>query len=236
VSEPPLAIAWLGRTPYRGAWALQERLRDAILDGRGAETLLLLEHDPVITLGRFADASHVLLDEAALAARGIERVASSRGGDVTYHGPGQLVAYPVVRLERGVVAHVAAMAQAVIEVLGARGIDAAFRRERPGVWVGARKICAFGVHVRRRVAIHGLALNVTTPLERYAAIVPCGLRDAGVTSIAEEMHARSKQPPAPPALAELALELGAALARQLRRAPAIVEPSAIGRCFPDPGP
>lgn len=165
----------------------------------------------MVTLGRGADPAHVLATEAELAARGIERVATSRGGDVTWHGPGQLVAYPIVRLDRGVVAHVEAMARAVIDVVAPLGIAGEFRRQRPGVWVGDRKLCAFGVHVHRRVAIHGLALNATASEEAFAPIVPCGLRDAGVASIAS-LAGHS------PSVAALAEPLGRALARHLGRA------------------
>jgi lipoyl(octanoyl) transferase len=206
-----LAIAWLGRVPYRAAWCLQENLRAAILDGSGGDTLLLLEHDPVVTLGRSADPANVLLTPAALAARGIERVDTSRGGDVTYHGPGQLVAYPVVRIG-GVRAYVEALAAAVVDVAAGFGIEAEWRPDRAGVWVGKEKLCAFGVHVRRRVAIHGLALNVTTPLEAFGAIVPCGLGDAGVTSIEALTGAR---PSLPEVGARLALALCDRLARTL---------------------
>lgn len=206
-----MAVKWLGRVPYREAWALQEALRRRVIDGEPAETILLLEHPPVITLGRAANPSNVLLEEAALAARGIELVRSTRGGDVTWHGPGQLVAYPVVRLHRGVVAHVTGMAEAVIEVVRTLGVEAEFRRERAGVWVGDRKLCAFGVHVGRGVAIHGLALNLTTAPGAFSLIVPCGLRDAGVTSVAELTGAS-------PTVESLAEPLAVALLQALGRA------------------
>jgi len=114
---------------------------------------------------------------------GIELHKASRGGDVTYHGPGQLVAYPVFPVKAGVVAHIEAMAVAVIAVLAHFGVKGEFRRDEPGVWVGNAKICAFGVHIRRRVAIHGLALNVSTALSAFEVIVPCGLIGRSVTSI-----------------------------------------------------
>jgi lipoyl(octanoyl) transferase len=202
-----LRWAWLGRVGYTATAALQESLRRRILDGdEAAETLLLCEHDPVVTLGRSAQASHVLASDEALKARGIERLVSSRGGDVTYHGPGQLVAYPVMRLQRGVLAHIEAMAQAVIALAAADGIAAEFRRECPGVWVRDRgeaapsadaavprrdgsfqgaKLAAFGVHVHRRVAIHGVALNVSTALDAFELIVPCGLRHTRITSLTQ---------------------------------------------------
>jgi lipoyl(octanoyl) transferase len=175
---------WLGRIPFDRAAALQERLRSDILLNGGPDTLLLCEHDPVITLGRHARPEHVLVPPEELARRGIALRNASRGGDVTYHGPGQLVGYPVFRLRPGLLAHMQKMAAAVVEVLAALGISARWRRDRPGVWVGDDKICAFGVHVRHRVAIHGFALNATTPAEDFACIVPCGLSTGGVTSIA----------------------------------------------------
>jgi len=183
---------------YADATALQERLRASILDGDDtAETLLLLEHEPVITLGRAADRAHVLLSAEALARRGVDLVESSRGGDVTWHGPGQLVAYPVMRLRPGVVAHVRALADAVIEVARGEGLSAHFRRSCPGVWIGppvdeqacggaGGKLAAFGVHVHRRVAIHGVAMNVSTAPDAFAAIVPCGLSAARPVSLAGE--------------------------------------------------
>jgi len=183
---------------YAEAVARMESLRARILDGDGtAETLLLLEHPPVITLGRRARAEHIVVSRDALAARGVTVVDSTRGGDVTYHGPGQLVAYPVMRLHSGVVDHVRRLTGAAIAVAARFGIDAAFDRARPGVWVGNAKLAAVGVHVHRRVAIHGLALNVTTALDAFDLIVPCGLRDLAVTSIA----ALSGQAPALPEVA-----------------------------------
>jgi lipoyl(octanoyl) transferase len=207
----PLDLVWLGRVPYRPTWQLQERLRAAVLDGTGQESILLLEHFPVITLGRSADARHVLLDGVALARAGIERVETSRGGDVTYHGPGQLVAYPVVRLPGGPASYVTALAQAVIEVVARLGVSACYRRDCPGVWVEGRKLCALGIHVHRRVAIHGLALNVTTALEAFDAIVPCGLAGVPVTSLVQLL---GREPPGVRALAE---SLGEAIAAQLGR-------------------
>jgi lipoyl(octanoyl) transferase len=175
--------AWLGRVRFAPVAALQEAIRGEVIAGRSAGAVLFCEHHPVITLGRGARPEHVLFGEDDLARRGIEVVHASRGGDVTYHGPGQLVGYPILRLRRGVVAHVEGMARAVIEVLGSLGVTAAWRREQPGVWVGTDKICAFGIHVRHGVAIHGFALNATTPLAAFDTIVPCGLRSSGVTSI-----------------------------------------------------
>jgi lipoyl(octanoyl) transferase len=195
---------WLGRVPYGAAAALQEELRARVLAGDAtAERLLFLEHDPVITLGRSANPAHVLATPP-----GVEVVRSTRGGDVTVHGPGQLVIYPVVRLPRGVVAFVTAVGSAIAGDLAARGVAAEWRRDPAGVWVGDAKIAACGLHIHRRVATHGFALNVTAAaLELFRLIVPCGIAGGAVTAL--ERHAPA---PALPALA-------AALARRI--APAI---------------
>ena len=160
-----------------------------MLAGRRAETLLLLEHDPVITLGRSADPTHVLLAEDALAREGITVRKATRGGDVTYHGPGQLVGYPIVRLRSGVRAHVRAMAAAIVDVLAAWGVAGDYREDAPGVWVGGTsanadaKIAAFGINVHHRVTIHGFALNLHPRLDHFSRIVPCGLAGCRVVSV-----------------------------------------------------
>jgi lipoyl(octanoyl) transferase len=216
---------WLGRVPFADAAREQERLRAELLRGAIPETLLLCEHDPVVTLGRSADPAHVLATRAELARRGVTLVAASRGGDVTYHGPGQLVGYPIVRLRGGVIGHVTAMARAVVSLLAELGIDARWRRDAPGVWIGdnsrergadserGAKICAFGVHVHRRVAIHGFALNVAPRVqgEGFDLIVPCGLRGARTTSIGAELGAGRIAPP----LHVLASRIAGALGREL---------------------
>ncbi len=177
--------AWLGSLSYARALLLQEKVRSQVAEGRGPDTLLLLEHEPVITLGRGADPSNIVATPEWLRAAGIAVERSTRGGDVTFHGPGQLVGYPVFRLRRGVRAHVAAMADGIIAVLADLGISSEWRDSCPGVWVGSDKICAFGVHVRHRVAIHGFALNCSIDLTGFRSIVPCGLGGTGVTSIAK---------------------------------------------------
>jgi lipoyl(octanoyl) transferase len=177
--------AWLGQVPYAEALVVQERIREAVLQGVGSETLLMLEHQPVITLGRNANAANVLASPEALQASGVAVVRVSRGGDVTFHGPGQLVGYPVFRVRSGLRSHMSAMGKAIVAVLGELGIAADWRESHPGVWVGDEKICAVGVHVRRGVAIHGFALNVTVDLNHFANIIPCGMRAFGVTSIAK---------------------------------------------------
>jgi lipoyl(octanoyl) transferase len=199
---------WLGRAPFGETTALQEGLRAAVLSGEGPETLLFCEHDPVITRGRSALATNVLASAAELARRGLSVEQASRGGDVTYHGPGQLVGYPVVRLRRGVVAHMTAMARAIGRVLAELGVATEFRRDAPGLWRNDEKLCAFGVHIRSRVAIHGFALNVTTDLDAFNLIVPCGLAGSRVTSLARLGVA---PPPLEILAAHIARELGTEL-------------------------
>lgn len=199
--EPP-ELFWLGRAEYAPTWALQEQLRRRVLAG-GREAVLLCEHPPVLTLGRSAQAADVLALAAAQAA-GVEVVRTSRGGQVTYHGPGQLVVYPVVRLRRGVLRHIEWLAAAAVAVAAEHGIDARFERARVGVWVGDRKLAALGVHVERRVAVHGLALNVTAEASaafRRGWFVPCGLAGGQVTSL-EESAPPSRSPVAVRAAAE----------------------------------
>ncbi|HEX4459042.1 MAG TPA: lipoyl(octanoyl) transferase LipB [Polyangia bacterium] len=213
-----LGWTWLGRVGYEDAVARMERLRARILDGdSSAETLLLLEHPATITMGRRTKPENLLATPDELAARGVALVRSSRGGDVTYHGPGQLVAYPVVRLGDGVVAHVERLAQAAVDVAAQHGVSARFDRDCPGVWTPDAKLAAIGVHVHRRVAIHGLALNVTTALDHFALIVPCGLSNRRVTSIAAESHTT-------PDLPSVAAEFAAAFARLSGRTLRAVDP------------
>jgi lipoate-protein ligase B len=180
---PAPAPGWLldfgdAPQPYAEIWALQQDLVRARQQGVIPDVLLLLEHQPVVTLGRSADRAHVLSSPAALAARGIELFEVERGGSATYHGPGQLVGYPIVDLRRlgeDVGRFMRTLEATVVEVLAGFGIPAARRPGYPGVWVGDAKICAVGVAVKRRVTMHGFALNVTTDLDAFAVINPCGL-------------------------------------------------------------
>src|SRR5262249_59085299 len=198
---------WLGRVGFDEAAVAQEASRDRILAGdAAAQALLFLEHDPVITLGRSSSPGELLVPEAELRARGVSLRRASRGGGATAHGPGQLVLYPVVRLHRGVLWHVETVGRAIADELAARGVAAAWRRDPAGVWVGDAKIAACGIHVRRRVAVHGFALNLPRPpLALFPLIVPCALRDRRVTALAAEVDAP------PPALTELAAALAARL-------------------------
>jgi lipoyl(octanoyl) transferase len=184
----PVRLLDLGRAPYGAVWEQQKRLHAAVAEGREPETWIVVEHDPVITLGRNADPQNVLIPRPLLAARGIEVVAVERGGDVTYHGPGQVVVYPIRKLARfrEVVPLVSALEGAVVEALATFGIAAGGRREHRGVYVGARAICAVGLAVQRMTSLHGLALNVCTALDYDRLITPCGTPQFGLTSIARE--------------------------------------------------
>ena len=189
---------WLGRVAHTDAVALMEATRERVLAGDdSAQVVLLAEHPPVITLGKSADAGHVVAPAGELAARGVEVAAASRGGDVTYHGPGQLMVYPVVRVRRGVVAFLEATAAALAEVAAELGVAGArFRRDPAGLWLDDAKLAACGLHLRRQVTIHGWAFNVATPPAMWQLIVPCGLATP-VTSLDEARAARGL-PPAPP--------------------------------------
>lgn len=188
-AEPgsPLRVLELGMVEYREAWALQQQLAADRQDDRTGDTVVLLEHPPVYTLGRRATMEHVLLDAEQRADVGIDVVEVDRGGDVTYHGPGQLVVYPVVRLaaQRHVVDFVRTLEQVAIITLAQLGVSGERREGMTGVWVGREKIVAIGVRVGAGgVTSHGLALNVAPDLTHFGGIVPCGLATEGVTSLA----------------------------------------------------
>ena len=176
-----------GRVEYERALAWQRDRAAALAEGRQPEALALLEHPPVFTFGVRGKDEHLLAAPAALAARGAAVVRTDRGGDVTFHGPGQLVAYPILNLrarELGAAAYVRALEATIIEALEALGVAAARVRGRPGVWAGGAKLASIGVRISRGVSRHGLALNVATDLSWFEAIVPCGLPDIEVTSLA----------------------------------------------------
>ena len=187
-SSAELTVIHLGRLPYADGLVLQEQLRDAVEEGRIGDTLLLLEHEPAYTVGRRSGEGELAMERSWYAGRGIEVHETDRGGKVTYHGPGQLVGYPVMRVD-DVVGHVRRMEKAIIAALATEGIQARSRAgEGPdytGVWVGDRKIGSIGVHVRRGISTHGLAVNVDMDMEPWGWIVPCGL-PATMTSVAAE--------------------------------------------------
>jgi len=179
----------LGRRPYREVWALQRELHAAVAEGREPDTWIVVEHDPVITLGRNAKAANLLLSREQLAAQGVDVVEVERGGDVTYHGPGQVVVYPIRKLPRfrEVVPLVAALERAAIDALAQFGIAASGRPEHRGVYVGANAICAIGLAVQKMTSLHGLALNANTALDYDRLITPCGTPEFGITSISREL-------------------------------------------------
>ena len=177
----------LGVVDYRAAQELQDDLAVARKAGRGHDTLFLLEHPHVVTLGRNASLENVLVPRTELAQRGVEIHECGRGGDVTYHGPGQLVGYPVMLLpegRRGVKEYVRDLEESLIRALAHFGIDGGRDPGYPGVWVEGAKVAALGVRISRWVTTHGFALNVTTDLTYYRLITPCGIRDRGVTTMA----------------------------------------------------
>jgi lipoyl(octanoyl) transferase len=194
----PLEVTWLGRIGYREAWTLQKWLAADRADGRIGDRLLLLEHPRVLTLGRHAEDGHVRASPDELARRGIEVIRVERGGEVTYHGPGQLVAYPIVALSRrGLLLRpfVRALEAAMTETCAAFGVAAARREGHPGCWVdperdAPRKIGALGIRVERGVSYHGIALNVDPDLADFDLIDPCGIPGLVSTSIAAEIGTR----------------------------------------------
>ncbi len=216
-----IAAHWLGRIDYRAAWALQRRLAAARAEGRIGDQLLLLEHPAVLTLGRTSDPAHILATDDELARRGIEVVRVERGGEVTYHGPGQLVAYPILALSRRglpVRPLVRALETAMIETCRAFGVEAARRDGHPGCWVdpdgpSPRKIGALGLRVERGVSYHGIALNVNVDLRDFGLIDPCGMPGIDSTSIARELG--SDEPPSTASVERAAGHFTGALATAL---------------------
>jgi lipoyl(octanoyl) transferase len=171
---------------YRDAWALQEQAHADVVAG-GQEQLLLVEHPPVITFGRRPDGQrHLLASPQRLAEAGVDVVTTDRGGDVTFHGPGQIVAYPIVRLidhHLSIGAYVRRLEDVVIATLAGFGLVGQKDESAIGVWVSSAKICALGVRIRQGASLHGVALNVNTDLSCFDMIVPCGLPGRAVTSM-----------------------------------------------------
>jgi lipoyl(octanoyl) transferase len=200
----PIAPTWLGAVPYREAWDLQRRLAAARADALVPDQLLLLEHPAVLTLGRHADEAHVRATGDELERRGIEVIRVERGGEVTYHGPGQLVAYPIIALaERGLLIRpfVRALEAAMRDTCAALGVHADRREGHPGLWcdpVGPqpRKIGALGIRIERGVSYHGIAFNIAPDLGDFELIDACGMPGVASTSIARELGHPDDRPTA----------------------------------------
>ena len=204
-SQNEIVVCALGRVPYERAWALQERVQERLIAAKRAEppetvphVLLLLEHPPVYTLGKSGDAENLLVSEERLEALGATFHRIGRGGDVTFHGPGQLVGYPLFDLDRfftDLGRYLRTLEEVILRTCAEYDVTGTRVDGRTGVWVGPdergleRKICAMGVRCSRWVTMHGFALNVTTDLAYFDHIVPCGIDDRGVTSLAEEADA-----------------------------------------------
>lgn len=226
-------MCWLGRVGYRAAWERQHELVAERAEGRIPDQLLLLEHDSVLTLGRQSDESFVRASPEELDRRGIELIRVERGGEVTYHGPGQLVAYPIVRLaDRGILLRpfVRALEAAMADTAAAYGVAAGPREGYPGCWCEPssgrpRKLGALGLRIERGVTYHGIALNVTTRLPDFDLIDPCGMPEAVVTSIAQEAGwALAGSSPSTASVEAAGRIFAAALASRLAESVALREP------------
>ncbi len=191
VSESKDCIAvWYGRVPYAQALDLQMKVCELKKRGFGRDVLLLLEHPPTITLGRNASMEHLLARDDDLKSQGVAVCNVDRGGDITFHGPGQLVGYPLLSLhpgERDVHRYMRNLEESLIDLLAYYGIPAGRDARFTGVWTDKGKIAAMGVHISRWITRHGFALNVNTDLSFYKMIVPCGIVGRGVTSIQQEL-------------------------------------------------
>jgi lipoate-protein ligase B len=205
-----LWVCHLGRVPYAEALALQEDLREQLREGALPDVALLLEHPPVYTLGRRSEPGDLPMGEAWCRAQGIDVVRTDRGGKLTYHGPGQLVGYPIVHVD-DVAGYVAAIERALVTALGEAGISArggsAEARERTGAWVEDRKIASIGVHISHGVSTHGFAVNVDNDLAPFEWVVACGMPGVRMTSVAAEGGAEG--------VACLRKRIGYAMAREL---------------------
>jgi len=203
--RPPLACLPLRTLGYEEAFREQVRLRDACIEGSGTDCLMLVEHPPTVTIGRSGGPHDVLADAERLATLGVRVVETNRGGEVTYHGPGQLVAYPVIDLRRrgrDLHRYLRDLEAWLVGLCRSYGVPAHADSPHTGVWVAGRKIASIGIAVRRWIAYHGAALNVSTDLTQFGLIVPCGLPGVTMTSLERELGAA----PPPAEVAERAAE------------------------------
>jgi lipoate-protein ligase B len=178
----------LGLRPYREVWDLQRALHARVAAGDEPDTWIVVEHTPVVTLGRNTKREHLLVSAEVLAARGVDCFEVERGGDVTYHGPGQVVVYPLLRLPRfrEVAPLVSALEGAAVDACAAFGVAAERWSEHRGIYAGRNQICAIGLAVRKMTSMHGIALNACTSLDYDRLITPCGISDRGITSLSRE--------------------------------------------------
>lgn len=175
-----------GLSDYRKIWQLQNKLFDKVVDERDQHYLILTEHHPVITIGKSGSRNNLVATDAELSSKGIDTIDIDRGGDVTFHGPGQLVGYPILNLnqfKKDIHWYLRALEDVIIGTISEFGITGTREPGLTGVWVGSGKICALGVKVTRWVTKHGFALNVNTNLDYFDHIIPCGISDKGITSI-----------------------------------------------------
>jgi len=188
---PPLLIEDWGRTRYAEAFERQKAAVEERKSGRCGDRLIFTEHEPVFTMGlRKGADQHMLWSQAYCAEQGIEVHQSNRGGDITYHGPGQIVCYPIVSLHhrKDLHAYLRDLEDVVIRTLGTYGLQTGRREGKTGIWIESRKICAIGVAVRSWVTYHGFALNIFPNLAHFSGIVPCGITDGTVTSLTAELR------------------------------------------------
>lgn len=185
-------VSWslLGRISYSDCLDIQNRLQNDIVSGKDCSYghILMLEHEPVITVGKFGSNQNLLASQKVLKERGIELFETNRGGDFTYHGPGQLVCYPVLNLKElglGVKKYVNLLEEVIIQSLSSLEIDAGRRDKYPGVWVDNSKIAFIGIYVKKHITMHGFSLNITKQDDAFSHIVPCGITDLQITSISE---------------------------------------------------
>ncbi|HWA17137.1 MAG TPA: lipoyl(octanoyl) transferase LipB [Gemmatimonadales bacterium] len=199
MSRKPLAIVPVGRIGYTTGHALQRAVSQARIDGTiDRDVLLLVEHEPTITMGRGTKATSLPLSPETLRARGLTVAEIERGGDVTWHGPGQIVGYPILYLQDhkpDLHWYLRQLEEILIRALGTLGITAERNPGLTGVWTDGRKIASIGIHVRHWVTTHGFALNVLNNLSAFDVIIPCGIKDVTMTSVAKEFERQGRQPP-----------------------------------------
>jgi lipoyl(octanoyl) transferase len=219
--SPALLVCDLGTIDYSAALQLQSRMRELRQRDAIDDVLLTLEHPPVYTRGRRSQPGELPMGEDWYRRQGIDVVTTDRGGRLTYHGPGQLVGYPIVRIA-DVVAYLRRLEQAICAALAGEGIDAGPREGLTGVWVADRKIASIGVHVSRGVTTHGFAVNVDNDLQPFSWVVPCGLEGVQMTSVAHETGRRT-----PDLFPRLTAAMTAALADALEREPRPIAPEEL---------